>query len=157
MKVCRECNKEKELHDFYKHSAMADGYLNKCIECVKARVAKHRESNIERVREYDKKRSTFPHRVQSRKEYQKTDQGKKVRKKAMENYHKKYPMKYAAHLMTSNALRDGRLIAATNCSECNSDKRIQGHHDDYTKPFEVRWLCEPCHKKWHKFNKAIYE
>ena len=63
MKVCRECSQEKPLSEFYKQAKMADGHLNKCIECVKARVAKHREDNIERVQEYDRKRSLLPHRV----------------------------------------------------------------------------------------------
>jgi hypothetical protein len=157
MKVCRECNKEKELHDFYKHSAMADGHLNKCIECVKTRVHKHRESNLDKIREYDKKRAMLPHRVQARREYIQTEAGKEAKKRGIQNYHKKFPMKYAARVITGNAIRDGKLIPQKNCSQCNSDKRIQGHHDDYTKPLEVRWLCEPCHKNWHKFNKAIYE
>ena len=157
MKVCRECGVEKDLSDFYKHSAMLDGHLNKCISCVKERVKKHREVNLEKVREYDKQRAMLPHRVQARKEYIQTGQGKEARKRASENYHKKYPMKYAAHVITSNALRDGKLIPALNCSECGSENRIQGHHDDYTKPLEVRWICEPCHKAWHKVNEPVYE
>ena len=82
MKVCRECNQEKPLCAFYKHSKMADGHLNKCAECVKDRVKKHRNANIEKVRQYDKKRANLPHRTEARANYQKTDQGKISRKKA---------------------------------------------------------------------------
>ena len=157
MKVCRECNVEKPLTEFYKHSQMADGHLNKCIPCVKSRVHKHREVHLETIREYDKKRGTKPHRVQARKDYQKTETGKLAKKRAMAAYYKRYPMTYAAHVITSNAVRDGRLFPAISCSVCMQNEKIEGHHDDYTKPMDVRWLCEKCHKEWHRHNKPIYE
>jgi hypothetical protein len=157
MKVCRECNEEKPLTDFYKHPRMMDGHLNKCISCVKSRVGKHRELNLEVIREYDNKRANKPHRVQARKDYQKTEAGKLAKKKAMAAYLQRYPMIYAAHVITGNAIRDGKLFKATSCSVCNSIEKIEGHHDDYTKPLDVRWLCEKCHKEWHRHNKPIYE
>lgn len=157
MKVCRECQTEKPLSEFYKHNRMADGHLNKCIECVKARVHKHREANLEKIREYDKKRSVKQHRVEARNEYQKTEAGRQAKKRAMNAYKKRYPMVYASHIIVGNAIRRGKLTQASNCSVCNSTKKIEGHHDDYTQPLNVRWLCEDCHKEWHRHNKPIYE
>jgi hypothetical protein len=156
MKVCRECRVEKPLSDFYKHAAMGDGHLNKCKPCVKSRVNKHREVNLETIREYDKRRSNKPHRVKARKDYQQTEAGKLAKKKAMDAYNKRYPMAYATHVIAGNAIRDGKLIPASSCSICRSVEKIEGHHDDYTKPLDVRWLCEQCHKAWHKINKPIY-
>jgi hypothetical protein len=157
MKVCRECNQEKPISEFYKHAKMADGHLNKCIECVKARVAKHREENLERLREYDRERSLLPNRVDARKEYQKTDGGKAAKKRAMDVYKKRNPLIYASRVIVSNAIRDGKLTPADECSVCHSTTSIEGHHDDYTKPLEVRWLCKKCHTHWHRHNKPIYE
>lgn len=156
MKVCKSCKVEKPLIDYYVHKETKDGYLNNCKECVKLRVHKHRLNNIDTVNAYDKKRSMLPHRVKARKEYLKTEQGQVARKKALLNYKNNYPLKYAAHMVTRNAIRDGKLIKQTNCSKCNSDYKIEAHHDDYTKPLEVRWLCELCHKEWHRHNKPIY-
>jgi hypothetical protein len=45
MKVCFKCKKEKSIGSFYKHKGMADGYLNKCIDCVKE-VSKQREEKL---------------------------------------------------------------------------------------------------------------
>ena len=157
MKVCRECQTEKPLSDFYKHPRMADGHLNKCIACVKERVGKHREANIEKLREYDKQRASEPHRVEARRQYIQTEAGKQTRKRAQDAYRKRHPLIYASHIITQNAVRDGALFKASNCSVCDSTEKIEGHHDDYTKPMEVRWLCESCHKEWHRTNKPIYE
>ena len=157
MKVCRECVIEKPLSAFYKHAAMKDGHLNKCSDCVKARVSKHRELNLNRIREYEKQRAMLPHRVAARKDYLKTEHGVIARKKAHENYKNRRPIAFAAHIITRNYIRDGKLIPAPECSVCGSTYKIEGHHDDYTKPLEVRWLCNPCHRKWQRENTPIYE
>lgn len=173
-KECFKCKAVKPLTEFYKHSEMADGHLNKCKQCAKRDVLEHREKNLEKIRAYDRGRSMLPHRIQARREYAnspagrevhkrlnskyaKSDIGKQVKKRAMAKYNERYPLAYAAHVIFGNALRDGKVDRADKCSFCGSIKNIQGHHDDYTKPLEVRWLCALCHKRWHKHNKPIYE
>jgi len=49
-KTCRQCGRVKPLGDFYMHSQMADGHLNKCIECVGKRIKKWTADNPEKVR-----------------------------------------------------------------------------------------------------------
>ena len=54
------------------------------------------------------------------------------------------------------AVKKGSLVNPGKCSECGSTQgQISGHHDDYSKPFSVRWLCHSCHFKWHLHNKAL--
>ena len=57
----------------------------------------------------------------------------------------------AAYRAVRNALRDGRLTPPAECSGCGSVPRgkLDPHHDDYSKPLAVRWLCHPCHVKHH--------
>lgn len=129
MKECFKCKVEKPLSDFYRHSKMADGHLNKCKECAKKDVKKHRREN-DHVRGYDRKRGN---RQDS--EYQR-------------EYRSKYPKKYAAHRWVGNALKRGELTKPETC-ECGSSFAVEAHHDDYDKPKEVRWLCAVCHKRWH--------
>jgi hypothetical protein len=62
-----------------------------------------------------------------------------------------------AHKKVAKALKRG-LIKVTPCEDCGYDgPRLVAHHDDYTKPLEVHWLCQSCHRKWHVKNCAIYE
>ena len=157
MKVCRECGVKKELNAFYKHAAMLDGHLNKCIECVKDRVKKHRELNLDKIKAYDLARAKTPYRMAKNKAYAQSEKGKLAHKKALVNYRKRYPLIYVSKLLTKKALKHGELVRPTHCSECNSTHKIEGHHDDYTKPLDVRWLCEKCHKNWHNYNEPIYE
>jgi len=56
MKVCFKCLKEKPLTEFYKHSQMADGHLNKCKECNKSDVKKDYYRKIDNPDFVDKER-----------------------------------------------------------------------------------------------------
>lgn len=55
--------------------------------------------------------------------------------------------KMAAHSILNNAVKRGR-IKREPCEMCG-DTVVHGHHDDYTKPLEVRWLCRLHHKLIH--------
>ena len=66
-----------------------------------------------------------------------------------------------AQNMVEKAVEKGVLIPRP-CEVCGEHgvmrdgrRKVQAHHDDYNKPLDVRWLCQKCHHKWHKHNKAI--
>jgi len=44
----------------------------------------------------------------------------------------------------NHAIRDG-LITKKDCEICG--RKSQAHHDDYSKPLDVRWLCFYHHRK----------
>ena len=49
----------------------------------------------------------------------------------------------------SNAIMRGRIMRPDFCEGCGDFCKPQGHHDDYQKPLEVRWLCVNCHNDFH--------
>jgi hypothetical protein len=68
------------------------------------------------------------------------------------NYHQKYyqlhkeKVKEQSHLRyLKNAVKLGHIIRPAHCQECGLKQKVEGHHADYTKPFEVDWLCKKCH------------
>jgi 5-methylcytosine-specific restriction endonuclease McrA len=69
-KVCKGCGVEKSLAEFYKQTGMADGHLNKCNACVRARTQKYRRERLEQSAQYEKARANLPHRVEARRKYQ---------------------------------------------------------------------------------------
>lgn len=132
-KQCFKCKKTKALSEFYKHKQMKDGHLNKCKECTKSDTTRNRWENIDHYREYDRKR------------------GNRQTKAYRDEYKRKYPNKYKAHNIVSNAIRDGKLFPLS-CEVCGNTHDLHAHHDDYLKPLNVRWLCARHHSQWHRDN-----
>lgn len=57
--------------------------------------------------------------------------------------------KYEVALIVAEMKRKGEW-SPKPCEICGSNERIEGHHDDYDKPREVRWLCRYHHLEHHK-------
>ena len=149
MKNCKDCHKIKPLSEFYIHPGMKDGHLNKCKECTKSHVKKNREDNIDYYREFDRNRGNLPHRVEARRNYGKTEAGKAALNRGKSAYIKRNPIKTAARYAVNNAIRDGKMKKGP-CEVCGTTEGIHGHHDDYSKPLSVRWLCHRHHRAEHK-------
>lgn len=75
------------------------------------------------------------------------ERDKPARIAAMTAY-KDDPQKVSARRAVNNAVRDGKLIKQP-CQRCDAE-RVHRHHDDYTKPLDVRWLCPPHHGEEHQ-------
>lgn len=137
MKKCKGCKRNLPLGKFYLHSGMKDGYLNFCKTCVCKRVRNYRLKNINKIRQYDRKRGKLPHRIA-------------LSTKITKKQRTKYPKKYKAQTIIGNAIRDGKLIKPSLCEKCHKRKRLYAHHENYNKPLQVTWLCQICHKQIHK-------
>ena len=141
MKTCFKCNVQKPLTDFYKHSMMADGHVNKCKECNKKDVLEHRSKNIERIRQYDKDRNKHPERV-------------KLHIEVNQAWRSQDKRRTKCHNAVARAIKSGELVKSP-CIKCG-DINSLAHHEDYDKPLEIIWFCQPCHSQRHKeINKLL--
>jgi len=62
-------------------------------------------------------------------------------------WRKNHPEAYACHKGTQTAIRNGTLIKQP-CEMCGNHD-VHAHHDDYSKPLNVRWLCHKHHMEVH--------
>lgn len=67
---------------------------------------------------------------------------------SLRRYHENHPERHAARRAVDSAIASGRLQSQP-CERCNASK-TQAHHDDYSEPLKVRWLCRPCHDAVHR-------
>ena len=56
-------------------------------------------------------------------------------------------IKQRAQSMAVAAILRGELVRGP-CSQCGTQK-TDAHHEDYSKPLDVIWLCRKCHRLRH--------
>lgn len=153
MKNCFKCHEEKELSEFYRHRGMAGGHLNKCKSCTRADVGEYRKQNLDRVKEYDRIRGrSEKHSERNRLSYLKrtaTPEGKEAEWSYKRTWKEKNRDKRAAHVLVGNAIKAGKLMPQP-CERCCNTHDIHAHHEDYSKPLAVTWLCTKCHGERHR-------
>ncbi len=127
-RVCELCQKEKSLEEFYRNKTRPLGRDYWCKEC--------------RL-QYDSQN----HRKARHLKWAKSDRGKQKRKDYSKEYYAKNRNKIIAQRMVQKLVKMG-VIQKMPCQECGETK-VNGHHPDYTKPLEVKWLCQKHHWEAH--------
>lgn len=61
---------------------------------------------------------------------------------------KRHPQHIRARELVGRAIKSGKLVRLP-CEVC-FDYPSQAHHEDYSKPLEVVWLCGKRHRERHK-------
>jgi hypothetical protein len=60
----------------------------------------------------------------------------------------RHPKKVKARKKLRRAVNSGRVLKEP-CQHCGATENLEAHHEDYSKPLEVTWLCKSCHIKRH--------
>lgn len=84
-----------------------------------------------------------------------TREWRKAHKEACKLHRKKSFLKsieqHHAHGAIYEALLHGKIEKPNICEGCGIDNTyLHGHHADYEKRLDVKWLCRKCHAKTHK-------
>ena len=54
----------------------------------------------------------------------------------------------------AHVCRDGGKLIKQSCEQCG-DENSQIHHDDYSKPLEIKWLCRKHHLELHSNRRSV--
>lgn len=174
MKVCTKCGKKLPSTGFYRDRTTRDGYHPRCKKCdldyERERNARLRKSDPEAFlkREREKSRLRRSKDIESFRRWKRNrywsdpelarEKGRerhaqeleRRREISRENY-RRYPEKYAARQKLNRAVRRGEIERGScELESPTCDGAIEAHHDDYSEPFKVRWLCRRHHGEVHR-------
>jgi arsenate reductase-like glutaredoxin family protein len=166
MKYCNGCKETLSLDAFAKCTRNKSGVQSKCKKCRKALNADWYDRNSEHVKAYSKDKyiNNIDYYKNYAKEYSennrdyvntKSKEWSKLNRDKRNAVQKAYRNEYPG--VVANMNLTVRLVKSngkpTNCEVCGDEpKQLNGHHDDYAKPNEIRWLCPLCHATWHAEN-----
>lgn len=120
---CWMCKVVKPKEDYYKDKGSPSGFAYTCKACV---LIISREQK---------------HRIKWNKGHRDS------MNESLKKYQARNPEKVAAWKIYKKALQSGKIVKQP-CVVCNNPS-AQGHHQDYSKPLEVVWLCRTHHKDVH--------
>jgi len=77
-----------------------------------------------------------------------SEKSKKARAIRMREYNRRPEVleKQRIYRMVKAAIKSGALVKSP--CECGATN-VHAHHDDYSRPLDVRWLCPRCHAIAH--------
>lgn len=149
MKTCTKCKKTLPLDLFYRNRSAPDGRHSQCAECMKANTRRYMKQHREERRQYQRQYAAkFPERIE--------ESNRKWRERHPDRHQQAHRADREIHVMEVVARRavkaakaNGTLVPQS-CERCGSTTRIEAHHEDYSKPLDVNWLCSGCHGDRHK-------
>ena len=125
------------------YSYTRNGYINEfCKKCNAINTRKYRIADPEKHRMY-----VLNYRTKNHTAIKERDNKRSYLKE--KNALNKYPQKFKARSLTKYAIKTG-LLKRMPCVVCNNIFKIHAHHEDYSKPLEVVWLCVKHHAQRHR-------
>lgn len=131
---CPICSRWLSASSFYPSKRTSNGITSECRTChirisIKTRdIEKKNESNRRSMR---KVRELNPELFRARERLASQKRIKDIR--------------YYARQIVRHAIAGGIIVKPRRCEKCGQEKKLTGHHQDYTKPLEIEWLCYECH------------
>jgi hypothetical protein len=134
---CGKCHEFFPKEGFYKNKRTILGITSECRNCHCKTSLNSRDQELARKNNREYARRAV----------------KANPKKFRELWKKRNIVKderYTARMLLNRAVKRGDITKPNRCEECDQEIRLTAHHDDYSQPLKVRWLCYECHGKLHR-------
>lgn len=179
MKTCSRCGLEKDEKEYFKAKKGFQSWCKRCNrERSREREAADPKKHKEKERLRDAARNDTDERKEWRKKHQAENrqrisvaareyylknndrlnecarkwrsENKEIINEANKRHHAKVPLKRAARKFVSYAIAAKVISRPNACEICSKSCNPEAHHEDYTKPLEVKWICRQCHGFLHR-------
>lgn len=172
-KTCRKCGATKPIDEFYTKKSCKDGHTGRCKVCILEDQKAYTEANADAINARKRerhRRNPAPANERSRryyqehrqetlayqKEYWQQEDHKEAKKISSERWRRSHPVEYAAQVALNNAIKLRRVTKPDTCSCCGTKHDwLHAHHPDYSRPFDVVWVCPSCHCAIHREEKEV--
>jgi hypothetical protein len=132
-RICTRCGEWRPWSDFYADAAKPSGHKPWCKTCCNrqqkdaGRYTKWYWKDPEHSRELKRTVAKNNPVVRDRK----NEEGR-------------------ARSVLDKAVKRGDVVRPAVCELCGAECKPEGHHEDYSQPLAVQWLCCRCHKGVHR-------
>ena len=152
-KKCSRCGVVRGSEDYGIDRKATTGLTSECKPCRRAEKKAKRLANLEVAHEAERRRANKPEAAAKAKDWRaKNIDRRRLYSKAQQ---KRDRVKVRARVALSKAKRSGAVTVPDFCSSCGLAGPVEGHHEDYSKPLEVTWLCTGCHTRLHRGIRAL--
>ncbi|KKM95174.1 hypothetical protein LCGC14_1190900 [marine sediment metagenome] len=165
-KHCVRCERTLPITDFSLNVRTKTGYDAYCKTCkkeydharyvgsidrVKARAKRYAAEHPEQARVSHQKyeRAHRQEKAERNQIYRRKPDARERHRLHMRRFHSQHPERAQCLSATQKQVKTGALLRFTTCGACGEKKRVEYHHEDYSKPFEVIALCRKCHLAVH--------
>jgi len=137
-KICKKCGLALPIHFFTRHKQARDGLQSWCKKC-----------KADYQRTYTPPKQYASQSLDRKQAYNKAYRQRSGRaaRESNRKWNARNPEAVIAHKLTLRAISLGFLVRGP-CEVCGEPK-AHAHHDDYSQPLTVRWLCPLHHRRHH--------
>jgi len=173
-KKCSKCERTKKLSEFKRILRRGKRVVDsQCAECLSEYKRKHYQANKEYYKNKSRKWAKENHervkenrvryylenaeRLRSQKrEYSRRPEVVARQTERFREYRKDedFLMREKARGILNKRIQSGKIINPNKCSECGEEGYSEAHHEDYSRPLDVIWLCKLCHEEIHHSNEG---